>query len=147
MRSFVIDASVAVKWYIPEPLSEAAVQYLQLYKKDKARLLAPDLLTIEVGNTLWKKMRTSEITGDDARAILHALTDYCPLKLTPSCELMPAALELAIAMGVTVYDSVYIALAIAASAMLVTADKEMVKLVDKSLFSDQIILLNDNIQI
>lgn len=55
MKSYVIDASVAVKWYIPEPLSDAADKYLQLYKDKQAKLLAPDLLLVEVGSVLWKK--------------------------------------------------------------------------------------------
>lgn len=90
MKNYVIDASVAVKWYTPEPLSKAADQYLQLYKENKAMLLAPDLLTIEVGNVLWKKTLTNEITGDDARTILHGFTVYCPLTLMPASELFPA---------------------------------------------------------
>jgi len=127
MKNYVIDASVAVKWYIPEPLFEAADQYLQLFKKNQAILWAPDLLIIEVGNVLWKKTRTCEITGADARATLHALTAYCPLKLLPASELMPAALDLALALGLTIYDSLYLALAIAVRAELVTADSEIVK--------------------
>lgn len=147
MKNFVIDASVAIKWYIPELLSEAADQFLQLYRQDKASLLAPDLLTIELGNALWKKKRAGEINSENARAILHALTDYCPLKLVPSSELMPAALDLALSLGFTVYDSLYLALAVASGAILVTADKEMAKLAAKSLLSDQVILLSDDIRI
>ena len=144
MKSYVIDASVAVKWYIPEPLSKAAEQYLQLYKEDRAILLAPDLIIIEVGNALWKKTLSGELPANDARAVLHALTKYCPLKLVPSSELVPSALELAIKMGFTVYDSLYIALAAAAEAMLVTADKEMVKLAEKPPLSNQVLLLKDD---
>jgi predicted nucleic acid-binding protein len=147
MKNYVIDASVAVKWYIPEPLFEAADQYLQLFKKNQAILWAPDLLIIEVGNVLWKKTRTCEITGADARAILHALTAYCPLKLLPASELMPAALDLALALGLTIYDSLYLALAIAVRAELVTADSEIVKLVKNSPLSGQVILLKNNLQV
>ncbi len=147
MKNYVIDASIAVKWYIPEPLCEAADQYLQLYKENQAILWAPDLLIIEVGNVLWKKMRTSEITGDDARAILHALTVYCPLKLLPASDLLPAALDLALALGLTVYDSLYLAMAIAVSAELVTADSEIVKLAKNSPLSGQVILLKNNLQV
>jgi len=146
MKSYVIDASVAVKWYIPEPLSKAADQYLQLYKDQQARLLAPDFLIVEVGSVLWKKSYSNEITGDDARAIMHAFTVHSPLSLIQSSRLMPSALDLAMAQGLTVYDSLYLALAIVASAKLVTADSDIVKLAERSPFSGQVILLKNNHQ-
>lgn len=141
MNNFVIDASVAIKWYIPEPLSETADHYLQLYKENRAILLAPDLITIEVGNALWKKTRSKEITSDDARSILHTFTVFCPLRLMPPSELISSALDLAMALGLTLYDSLYLALAIAANAKLVTADSEIVKLAERSPFFQQIVLL------
>jgi len=141
MKNYVIDASVAVKWYIPEPLSDAADQYLQLYKNKRARLLAPDLLLVEVGSVLWKKARVNEITGDDARAIMYAFSSHCPLSMIQSSELLPSALDLAIAQGLTIYDSLYLALAIASNSKLVTADRGILKLVGRSPFSEQVILL------
>lgn len=146
MKSYVIDASVAVKWYIPEPLSDAADKYLQLYKDKQAKLLAPDLLLVEVGSVLWKKTRTNEITGDDARAIMQAFMVHCPVSMVRSGELLPSAYDLAMAQGLTVYDSVYLALAIAAGAKLVTADSEIVKLTKRSPFSEEVILLKNNHQ-
>ncbi|MGM0688782.1 MAG: type II toxin-antitoxin system VapC family toxin, partial [Bacillota bacterium] len=146
MKSYVIDASVAVKWYIPEPLSDAADQYLQLYKDQRARLLAPDLLIVEVGSVLWKKSRSNEIAGDDAREIMHAFTLHSPLSLIQSSQLMPSALDLAMAQGLTVYDSLYLVLAIAVSAKLVTADSDIDKLAEGSPFSGQVILLKNNYQ-
>ncbi|MDW7739065.1 MAG: type II toxin-antitoxin system VapC family toxin [Bacillota bacterium] len=105
------------------------------------RLLAPDLLIAEVGNVLWKKTRYHEINSDDARAIIHAITVHCPLTIIPAIDLMPAALDIALNMGLTVYDSLYLALTIAAKAILITADSELVKLAAKSPFSEQTVLL------
>lgn len=99
---------------------------MQLFKDQRARLLVPDLLIVEVGSVLWKKSRSNEITGDDVRAIMHAFTVHSPLSLIQSSELMPSALELAMAQDLTVYDSLYIALAIATSAKLVTVDGDPV---------------------
>jgi len=50
------------------------------------------------------------------------------------------------AQGLTVYGSVYLALAIAAGAKLVTADSEIVKLTRRSPFCEQLILLKSNHQ-
>ncbi len=141
MNTFVIDTSVAVKWYIPEPLSDAAVYYLELYRQEQASLLAPDLIIAEMGNVLWKKVRQNELIIQDARQVGGILANYCPLRLISSSKLMPAALEIAIAIGLTVYDSLYLALAVSAEAPLITADQEIKMLADSSPFSKQVALL------
>lgn len=142
MKTYVIDTSVAIKWYIPEPLSDAAVYYLELYRQEKARLLAPDLIIAEMGNVLWKKVRQDELIIKDARQVSDILSNYCPIKLIPSSELMPAALEIALTASLTVYDSLYLALAVSVEAPLVTADQEIKKLTSNFPFFKQVILLN-----
>ena len=141
MNSYVIDASVAVKWYIPEPLSDAATSYLELYRQEKASLLAPELLIAEVGSVLWKKVRQKELAARDARQIASILVNHCPLSLIPASELMPAALELAIKLNLTVYDSLYLALAVSAEVSLVTADQDIKKLVEGTPLANQVVLL------
>jgi len=63
-----------------------------------------------------EKTRANEITGDDARAIMHAFSVHCPLRMIRSSELLSSALDLAMAQGLTICDSLYLALAIAANA-------------------------------
>ncbi len=128
MKTYVINTSVAVKWYIPEPLSAAALYYLELYRQEEARLLAPDLIIAKMGNILWKKVRQNELTIQDARQVGDILSNYCPLRLISSSKLMPAALEIAISIGFTIYDGLYLALAVSVEAPLVTADQEIKKL-------------------
>ena len=48
MSCYVIDASVAVKWFVPETYSQAALHFLDVDHE----LIAPDLLIPELGNTL-----------------------------------------------------------------------------------------------
>jgi len=141
LKTYVIDASVAIKWYIPEPLSDASVYYLELYRQEKARLLAPDFIIAEMGNVLWKKVRQDELITKDARQVSNILSNYFPIKLIPSSELMPAALEIALTASLTVYDSLYLALAVSVEAPLVTADQEIKKLTANFPFSKQVILL------
>ncbi len=141
MKTYVIDTSTAIKWYIPEPLSDAAVYYLELYRQEKARLFAPDLIIAEMGNVLWKKVRQDELTIEGARQVSDILSNYLPIKLIPSRELMPAALEIAIAIGLTVYDSLYLALAVSVEAPLVTADQEIKKLTAGFPFSKQVTVI------
>ena len=120
MSRFVVDASVAVKWFVPEIHSREAVTLL-----DSAHtLLAPDLVLTEVANALWKKTRRGELRPGEARLVLGSLAAV-GLELVPSRELVEAALELALRAGCTVYDGVYLALAIHHNCPLVTADRRL----------------------
>ena len=59
--NLVIDASVLIKFYVPEILSDKAEELLIRVEHGDVVLLAPDLIYPEVGNILWKKQRTKEL--------------------------------------------------------------------------------------
>ncbi len=118
MTAYVVDASVAAKWFVPEDLSDEASRLL----RDDHELCCPDLLHPELGNIVWKKTRGGEITSSEARSILRAL-ERVPLAVFPSRALLEAALDLALATRRSVYDSLYLALALALECRLVTADR------------------------
>jgi len=117
MKKVVVDASVAVKWFVPEIHSAAAARMLD----PEIALYAPDLIGPEFGNILWKKVRREEITREEAVEIVNAFAKL-PFEIRPSSILLPAAFELAIELDRTVYDSLYLALAVAEECALITAD-------------------------
>ena len=117
MKKVVIDASVAVKWFVPEIHSAAAARLLE----PEIVLCAPDLIGPEFANVLWKKMRRGEITRDEADEIFRAFRAL-PLEIHPSAFLLGAAFELAVEFDRSVYDSLYLALAVAEECVLITAD-------------------------
>ena len=117
----VVDASVAVKWYVPEGDSAKASALLGRGE----RLLAPDLLTAEMGNILWKKVRRGELTTDEAEAIVDAFLSTSPLTLYPSHRLLRGAFDIATAFQRSVYDALYLALAVAEHCRLLTADERL----------------------
>jgi predicted nucleic acid-binding protein len=117
----VVDSSVALKWFVPEVLSDRAASLLD----GRYELVAPDLLIPECGNVLWKKITRGEITIEDGRAILQAL-GRAPIRIVPSGELVEGALEIASAFRRSVYDGLFVALAVAGDCALVTADTRLV---------------------
>ena len=122
MSRFIVDASVAIKWFVPEIHSTEASRLLSAGRE----LLAPDLLPAEFGNILWKKTRRGEIQAPKAVEIIRALTEV-PIYFTPASELLESAYLLATKFERTVYDSLYLALALAEECPMVTADGRLVR--------------------
>jgi predicted nucleic acid-binding protein len=119
---YVVDANVVAKWFVPERLSEEARGLLDGVHE----LATPDLLWPEIGNVLWKKSRAGELMPREAVGIVRGL-ERLPLTVFPSRVLLEAALEIALRTGRTVYDSLYLALAVALECRLVTADERLAK--------------------
>lgn len=115
--SVVIDASVALKWVIEEDGSELARRLLI----DEA-LAAPDLMIVECANVLWAKSRRRSIDPALATAGLAAIL-AAPVDLLPAANYVTAAHQIAFDLDQTVYDSLYLAAAIAERAPLFTADR------------------------
>ena len=114
--SFVIDASIAIKWVVAEPGAETALLLRQ------ERLFAPDLLIPECANILWKKVRRGELTGAEA-TVAARLLSMADIELEPMRALLEPATRLAIALDHPAYDCIYLALAEALGCEFVTADQ------------------------
>lgn len=141
MKKYVIDSSVAVKWYIPEPHSDRAVALLEGAEKGVYHLWAPDLIYSEMGNVLWKKCLREEIGDEDVRKIIGAIMEAFPANIVRSRPLLPAAFEIAYGCRRTLYDSLYIALAIAKKGVFITADERLVNAFQHTSFNSFVKLL------
>ena len=117
MRRCVVDASVAIKWLVPEVHSEAASRLLA----PERQILAPDLIGPECGNTLWKKWRRQELSAEEVEELLQDLRRL-PLRIVPCESLYASAWAIARRFERTFYDSLYVALSAGGSCPLVTAD-------------------------
>jgi predicted nucleic acid-binding protein len=115
----VVDASVALKWVIEEP-GRAEAEALAA----EADLAAPDLLLMEVANTLWMHVRRRLLSAQAAEES-YRLFSRVPIALTPIPDLINDARRIALTLDLTVYDAAYVALARRQGAQLATADKKM----------------------
>jgi predicted nucleic acid-binding protein len=123
----ILDASVAAKWLLPpagETLVAEALQLLADHKDGRLRIAVPDLFWIEAGNVLWKSVRRGLIPLSSAEKALQTLRE-CDFPTLPSQPLLNQAFALAAAFDRTVYDSVYVALAVASRFPLITADERL----------------------
>ncbi len=119
MSVYVVDASVAIKWYVPEVHSEIAACLLDRTHE----LIAPDLLLPEFGNIVWKKVQRGQISVETSRRIIQEFKAVT-LQTYPSEPLLENAVDMAIALGRTVYDCFYLALAVKQRCQMVTADEK-----------------------
>ena len=136
MTKYVVDASVAVKWFVPENLTEAALSIL----RDDHELLVPDLLWPEFANILWKKARRGELTSDEVTQILSVCREV-PFEVVDSKSLIETALQIAIAVDRTVYDSVYLALAVERDCVVLTADRRLFNSIQTGSLSEHVTYL------
>ena len=118
--TWVVDASVAVKWVVPEILSEQSDRLLG----GGEQLIAPDLLLAEAANALWKKIRRRELSAAEANRALDVIS-ASGIVLYAAQPLLARALVMAQRLEHPVYDCVYVALAERERATLVTADERL----------------------
>ena len=127
MIAFVLDASVAVKWSIPsanETLTAQSVQLLQRYVNGEINFIVPDVFWAEVGNVLWKGVRQRRWPQALADAAAEEIKDRNFLSVS-SLALLPEALRIAFFHDRSVYDCLYVALAVQFNVEMVTADERL----------------------
>jgi len=138
-RVLVVDCSVLVKLLGGEGgVAEAA----RLFRSRDLRI-APDLLLAEFGNVLWKKVRRGHLTPEEALEVQGAMGAIIPLRILPSALYQRRALEVALDLGVTFYDALYLAMAEAEGAVLVTADAKLIQAVRGSGLENRVRSLDD----
>jgi predicted nucleic acid-binding protein len=125
--SVVIDASVAMKWlplFASETFAAEASALLDRNRRSEINFLVPDLFWPEVGNVLGKAVRRQACNLDEAQIALATLQEQS-LLIISAADLMKSALDIAVRYGRSVYDCVYVALAVTSHCQLVTADEKL----------------------
>jgi predicted nucleic acid-binding protein len=119
--TLVVDASVAIKWVMPEQGADRAAAL----RGQPDELIAPTLITAEIGSAIRRRAAAEELTARealDAAEIAIALIG----RMVPLPELAGRALEFAIQLRHPIYDCFYLALAERENVPLISADKKLI---------------------
>lgn len=120
MSLYVLDASTALAWYLPEAFSAPARRWQTEMLKRTARFVVPSLHFWEVGNVLRTYVRRRELDRATAEEVFALHLD-APLEVEEPDR--ATVLTTAFDFEATVYDAAYIALALAYDAPLITAER------------------------
>lgn len=127
MTTFVLDVSVAAKWVLPpagEPLVEEAIELLARYAAGELHFIVPDLFWPELGNILWKAVRQGRCARVAAETAIKEMLGR-KLPTLPSADFLEEAFAIAATFDRTVYDSLYVAVAMSRRVSLLTADERL----------------------
>jgi predicted nucleic acid-binding protein len=116
----VIDASAVLEVLLRTPAAEAVAG--RLFEGPRETLHAPHLLDVEVARVLRRYAASGEIDAARGRAALADLADF-PIRRYPHCLLLARIWDLR--NNFTAYDAVYVALAEALEAPLLTRDRRL----------------------
>ncbi|MBG0795922.1 type II toxin-antitoxin system VapC family toxin [Methylocystis sp. H62] len=134
----VVDASVAVKWYVAEAWRTEARNVLA----SAAELIAPDIILTEVANALRRKVTEGTVTKEQA---LNALDDLPASfsRIVHAEQTLRAAFDLALSLSHPFPDCVYLACAIMNGANLVTDDRKFLEKAVVNGHRNHVVLLAD----
>jgi predicted nucleic acid-binding protein len=124
---FVLDASVAVKWVLPEADSAKAIALRDDYRKGFHELIAPDIFKVEAAHALTRAERRRILQQGQAIYRMVLLMQSRP-RLSPFSSLLPRAMEISSQQQIGVYDCLYVALAERERCKVVNADHRVLSL-------------------
>ena len=119
-----MDCSVAAKWVLYEADHAQALSLLEEEKDGRLILIAPDLLLIEFASMIAKRVRRKHMLPTEAVGALRGFEQVVPV-LFETRPLVEAALHVAVEGQVSLWDSVYLALALQHRCPLITADRRL----------------------
>jgi predicted nucleic acid-binding protein len=125
-ETFVLDCSVAAKWVLSEPDRAPALRLLDRYASGEISLIAPDLLLAEFASLLAKHSRRKLISAQQARHAFQLMTQCAPTLFDMRPWLL-RALDLALHYHMSLWDCVYLDLALEHNCSLLTADRRLLR--------------------
>ena len=134
----VVDSSVVVKWYVNEDHTLEAERLID----SSLELHAPELLLAEFGNIIWKKLRNQDIDEQLANFAIESIAKLT-IVLHSHPKLIRSAYTMAVETGTSVYDWIYLSLALSLSCKFVTADRKFFLAMRKTKFKSDVVWIEN----
>lgn len=128
MNSVVIDASVALKWFLKkEKDRDKARLLLRQFADGKIKFIVPSLWLYEIANAFKSNIYQKMISKVTAKRYLRQVKDLDIVSVDFE-PIVDTAFNLSVKLGISVYDAAYISLSKSQNLPFYTADQ---KLLDK----------------
>ncbi len=125
MKTIVADTSALIRLYLPDgPIPDNFESHIDSAWQGETIVLIPEIALAETAQVLWKKQQAGVLSEDEADEVLSTFLDL-PLEIVGHRDLLTDAFSLARLNNLTVYDGLFLALAIKFKAELITADKKL----------------------
>ena len=120
----VLDASIAIKWFssINEEHVENALAIQEKQVSGEINIIVPDLFFLEVLNAF---ITSSQFSAEDILIIKDVLFKMSLEIKYPDDTMLTDSSKIAFEQDLTIYDSIYIAVAKSCDAILYTEDKKI----------------------
>ena len=138
MSVYIVDASVAAKWFLKEAHRDDAWRLFA----PGSRLHAPDFVLLELDNMLCKRLRRGDLDEADAREA-RTLLRRLPLRFAPFASLQDEAFDIAVQTRRSPYDCLYLALAVRLGGPMVTADRRFFDAIAPGPFAQHVLWVED----
>lgn len=121
MKPLIVDASVGIKWIIPE---EGSDQANTLFDFDEL-FIVPKLFFLEVDAVLTKQIRLG-IWNISEISEVQKIIDEISFRVINYSTVRKLAIEIATELPIALYDGIYLAAAVSQNGIMVTADQKLV---------------------
>lgn len=127
----VVDTSALIRLFVPDgPLPNDFEGFLRGVERGINIAIAPELLLAEAANVINKKQLTGELSKSESDQLLSDILSV-PIRLYPHRPILPRAFDLARAHNLTVYDTLYLALAEEHGAVIFTGDRKLLTIAER----------------
>lgn len=131
MKTFVIDASVCLKWIFEEKESTLALKILKDFGDQEIDLVAPSIWEYEVANVVISSRKKGELSTFKAKQFFEFLQRNKPNIISIS-DLMDKCIHNAVVFNLSAYDSAYVTPAKENKIVLISADDKLVAKINDS---------------
>jgi predicted nucleic acid-binding protein len=138
---YIIDASVAVKWFIEETDTPRAVMLKERFENGQVNLEAPSLLTYEVASALRFHPKIQP-TLKQLHEAIEAL-EQMQIVREPNEDEWTMAFQFSLENSISIYDAAYLSLAANRSAKMVTSDTKFLTNLKSAGARQEFILLSN----